>query len=152
MDKKEGYTLIELVISLSIIIILLSIGVGISSSIIKVKKDMYIKQEIYEVLDIIHYGKACASNLGEFGKIKFTMKDNTLEVKLTINDEIKRKVELDNLRLYKNYALDYMLHYKILFIKQDGTVECSTLIFKDSMDNRHVITISVGENNIRLKE
>lgn len=152
MDKKEGYTLIELVISISIIIILLSIGVGMSSSLIKVKRDMYIKQELYEVLDIIHYGKACATNLRETGKIKFTIKDNTLEVKLIINNKVKRKIELDNLRLYKNYVLDYMLHYKMLFIKQDGTVESCSLIFKDSMDNRHVISISVGENNIRLKE
>lgn len=123
-----------------------------SSSLLKIKRDMYIKQELYEVLDIIHYGKAYSTNLRKSGKIKFTMKDNTLEVKLIINDEIKRRIELDNLKLYKNYVLDYMLHYKMLFIKQDGTVESTTLIFKDSKDNRHIITISVGENNIRLKE
>ncbi|MBU5487546.1 prepilin-type N-terminal cleavage/methylation domain-containing protein [Clostridium sp. MSJ-8] len=152
MGKKYGYTLIELVVSMSIILILASIGIGASKYLLKIKKDMYIRQELYEVLDIIHYGKSYSVNSQQYGNIKFIMKDNILEVSLIINDETKRKIELDNLKLYKNYSLEYMMHYKMIFIKQDGTVESCTLIFKDSLDKMHVITISVGENNIRLKE
>lgn len=150
---KKGYTLIELIVVLSIIAIFSSIVVV---NIVKVKErleDIEFKNLEVEVKSLLSFGKAyCRKNkvpgqiiIGSDRKIiKFVVTDRYSPITKVIN--LDNDIEVgSNLRVSENLKQDANNISDEGFIKSAGTIT----ITNSSKTKRIDITISVGNDIIR---
>ncbi len=141
--KKEGYTLIELLITMAISIFLLSILSNFAKVVIEPMNKVKITAGVSEVYSLISYSKHyCRKNncLGTISinditdEIIFTDEDNNLIKKLEMPKELdvaaKAKVEVRNTGYLSN-----SLSIKLI----------------DLYGGNHYITISVGMDTVNIK-
>ena len=151
MMSRKGFTLIELVVSISLIMIIFSIGIG-GYKIYKGRyRDIEINQNLYEIEDTLSYGEIYCKNNKVDGI--FYVKQNSSGLIVGLKDRLDKKIrsiELSNsLRLDNN---NVNLNEMALNINSKGKIQPGSIKFKDIDGKKYELTVRVGVNLITIWE
>lgn len=142
--KKKGFTLIEVVVSIFIITILFSVGVSLSKFSHSLSDNMESSAYIYEIQNLLSYGKAICREKNEYGKI--TVKASKNEIRFIEGwDNIEKLVNIpEGMRIISSDIS--------VLITPDGKIsKGNTIKIIDKCGERHDITIGVGIDLITIK-
>jgi prepilin-type N-terminal cleavage/methylation domain-containing protein len=143
--KKFGFTLIETMISICILTILFSIGISQSKFGNNLIHDIEKTDYIYEIQNLISYGKAMCREKNKYGEIIIDSRKN--EIKFVEGwDSIEKSIKLP-----KEVAL--IPKNKSMLIGPEGKiVQGNTITLVDNYKEKQDITISVGGDLITIKD
>lgn len=149
--KKKGFTLIELVASLSILGIIFSIGSGSYKIYKSTYSDIKVNHALYEIEDTLSYGEIYCKNNKIAGVFYIKQNGNTLIVGLKdrLNNSIKQVKLSDSLFLDMNTNPS---KGQTLNINSDGKIQSGRIAFKDVNGKRYELTVRVGANLITIRE
>ena len=142
--KKTGFTLIEVVASLFILTILFGTGITLS----KLGRNMYsniiIDGYVYEIQNLLSYGKAICMEKNKYGKININTQTNEITFIERWDDIEKTIVIPKEIKIQKNLTV---------FINSGGKIEQgNTITLVDKFGDKHEIIIRVGVDLIVIKE
>ena len=149
--KKKGFTLIELVASLSILGIIFSFGSGSYKVYKSTYSDIKINHSLYEIEDTLSYGEIyCKSNKID-GIFYIEEKKNKLIVGLKdrLGNSINKVNISDSLSLYMNMDSSKI---KTLNINSNGKIQSGSIKFKAINGKKYELTVRVGANLITIRE
>lgn len=150
--KKRGATLIEIIAVLGILTIFLSIGVLGIKILKKRYEQVETKSYLYEIVNILSYGKVYCVNNNTYGNIKFINDENYLTVCLVVDINVVKSIEIrKNLKL-KPFNNGEDLKKISLNINPSGYVAPTTINLINEDNEIFKITIQVGGNVIVVKE
>ena len=143
--KKYGFTLIETVVSIFILSILFSIGVSLSKFGNTLLRDMENKSYVYEIQNLLSYGKAVCKEKNKYGKI--TVKSSENEIRFIEGwDNIEKIINVPKeIKIISNDIS--------VLITPDGKIsQGNTIKLIDKYGQRQDITIGVGVDLIVIKD
>jgi len=143
--KKYGFTLIETVVSIFILTILFSVGLSLSKLGINISKDVENTGYIYEIQNVLSYGKAVCRDKNKYGKI--TVKSNTNEIRFVEGwDNIEKIIKLPKeIKIISN-------DISVLITPNGKISKGNTIKLIDKEGQRQDITIGVGVDLIVIKD
>lgn len=146
--KRKGFTLIETMVSLFILSILFSIGITLNKFAIKLSNNMANTACVYEIQNILSYGKAVCREKNKYGKITIDPKTNQIRfVQGADKDDKIEKI----LNIPKDFSMDGK--YRSILITPKGKISKGTSIeLIDNSKKRQIITVGVGVDYIDLKD
>lgn len=143
--KRKGFTLIETMVSLFILSIIFSIGTSLNKFAINLSNNMGNTACVYEIQNILSYGKAVCREKNKYGKITIDPKKNQI-----------RFVEgFDKIEKILNIPSDLSMDgkYRSILITPKGKISKGTSIeLIDNYRRRQIITVGVGVDYIELKD
>lgn len=142
--KKDGFTLIEVVVSLFILSILFGTGISLGKLGGNIYYDINIDSYIYEVQNLLSYGKAVCNEKNQYGK--FNINTRTNEIAFIAGwDKIEKIIALPkDIKFQKNLNV---------FVTPEGKIEQgNTITLIDKNGDKYEITIRVGVDLIVIKE
>lgn len=148
MMRKEGYTLIELIIVLSIITLLSTVGFGGVKYFKDKIESLKLQNNVYEVRGLLSFAKSYCRKNEVVGNIAISKnkKDVVFEV-IERNHQLTKILNLDdNIKVTSNFQNGINNINKEGFIKTAGTI---TLSYKDKLIE---IKVSVGNDIIRVND
>lgn len=142
---KNGFTLIETIVSIFILTILFSIGVSLSKLASNLRADIENTGYIYEIQNLLSYGKAISKEKNEYGKI--TVKSSENEIRFmegggTIEKTIKLPEEI---KIINN-------DISVLVTPNGKISKGNTINLIDKYGKRQDISIGVGVDLIVIKD
>ncbi|AGX43678.1 type II secretion system protein [Clostridium saccharobutylicum] len=142
---KNGFTLIETIVSIFILIILSGICLTLYKFKNNLEVDMKDTAYVYEVQNLLSYGKAVCKEKNNYGKITVNGKIN--EIKFEEGwDGIEKKIVLPS-------ELKFISNNINLVITPEGKIEKgNTIIILDKFKKKHFITIRVGVDSISTED
>ena len=145
--KKCGFTLIETVVSIFILSILFSVGLSLSKLRSGLSSDMGNTAYVYEIQNLLSYGKAVCMEKNKSGKIVVACNENKIYfIDVRENAESKKTVDLPK---------EIRILSKIESMKIDGDgkiTQGNTITLLDNYGERQDITIGVGVDLIVIKD
>ena len=145
--KKCGFTLIETVVSIFILTILFSTGVSLSEMGNKLSHDMENTAYVYEIQNLLSYGKAVCMETNKSGKIVVNPSENNIYF-IDTWDNVKSKKTVDLPKKIRIFAKN-----KSIKIDRDGKMtQGNTITLLDNYGERQDITIGVGVDLIVIKD
>lgn len=160
--KKDGFTLIEVVLNLSIIMIIFSTLLSISRFGIKIIHDVKVQTCVYEIRDFLSYAKSACASRNCYGKIIIDYNNNLIKIRvkekdgIIFNEEDIKIINLPENTLFITASEDKNLRekgMKELSISKDGKIETgyTISIFDYDSKEKYDISIGVGNDIITLK-
>lgn len=142
--KKDGFTLIEVVVSLFILVILFGTGISLGKLGSNIYYDITIDSYVYEVQSLLSYGKALCKEKNQYGKFNINTKTNEIAF-IERWDNIEKTIVLPkDIKFQKNLTV---------FVTPEGKIEQgNTITLIDKNGNKYEITIRVGVDLIVIKE
>lgn len=142
--KREGFTLIETVVSIFILTILFSVGISLNKCAINLSNNMENADCVYEIQNILSYGKAVCREKNKYGKITIDPMKN--EIRFVEGTDKIEKI----LNIPKNISIDG--NYKSILITPQGKISRGlSIVLIDNCLERQSITIGVGVDYIDVK-
>ena len=143
--KKDGFTLIETMVSIFILTILLSVGISQSKFGNNLEHGMEKAAYVYEIQNLLSYGKAVCREKNKYGKIVIDSSRNEIRF-IEGWDNIEKIIKLPEEIIIIN-------RYKSISITSDGKIaQGFTIELIDKYREKQDITISVGVDLITIKE
>ena len=143
--KKYGFTLIETVISIFILTILISVGLSESKFGNNLAYVMEKTSYVYEIQNILSYGKAVCKEKNKYGKIVIDSSKNEIRF-IEGWDNIEKIVKLPEEIIIIN-------RYKSIQITSEGKIaQGVTIELIDKYREEQDITIGVGVDLITIKD
>lgn len=143
--KNYGFTLIETIVTIFILTILFSVGVSLSKFGSNLRHDMENSAYVYEIQNLLSYGKAVCREKNKYGEI--IVSSNKNEIKFIEGfDNIEKTVKLPK-------EITIVNRYICILITPDGKISRGTTI--ELIDKHRVkqdITIGVGVDLIIIKD
>lgn len=142
--KKQGFTLLEIIISIFILIILFSVGVALNKWSKSLSLDIRYTGYTYEMQNLLSYGKAVCREKNKYGKI--TVKANKNEIRFVEGwDGIEKVINLPK-------DIQIISEDISMLVTPDGKIsKGGTIKIKDKNGERQDITIGVGVDLIVIK-
>ena len=151
MIRKKGFTLVELVASLSILAIILSIGTGGYKLYKEIYSDIEINQNLYEIEDVLSYGEIYCKNNSIDGI--FYIKEHDSGLIVGIKDRLNNKIRSTNLSGFISlYGYNGSSKERTLNINKLGKIQPGSIKLKDINGNKYELTVRVGANLITIWE
>jgi len=143
--KKYGFTLIETVVSIFILTFLFSIGISLSKLGSDLSHDMDNTAYVYEIQNLLSYGKAVCKDKNKYGKI--TVKSSENEISFIEGwDNIEKIIKLpQEIKIINN-------DISVLITSSGKISQGNTIKLIDKYWQRQDITIGVGVDLIVIKE
>ena len=143
--KKYGFTLIETVVSIFILTILFSVGVSLSKLGSNLLHDMENKAYVYEIQNLLSYGKAVCKEKNKYGKI--TVKSSRNEIRFIEGwDNIEKIINVPKeIKIINN-------DISVLITPNGKISKGTTIKLIDKYGERQDITIGVGVDLIDIKD
>ena len=143
--KKDGFTLIETTVSIFILTVLFSVGISQSTFGNNLVYSMEKTACVYEIQNILSYGKAVCKEKNKYGKIVIDSSKNEIRF-IEGWDDIEKIVKLPTEIIIIN-------KYKSIQITSEGKIaQGITIELIDKYRERQDITISVGVDLITIKD
>lgn len=143
MIRKRGFTLIETIASISILLIFMSISISMYKLKASLESDINVTDYIYEIQNLITYGKSVCKEKENYGKIIVSTKDNN--IRFVENwDNIEKSVNLP-------YDLKVISQFTVYITPQGKLEKGNTISLLDKDKKRYEITIGVGVDIITIK-
>jgi hypothetical protein len=141
--KRYGFTIIETVVSIFIITILFGVGISLSKFGRNLSNDIQNRACIYEIQNLLTYGKAVCSEKNKYGKV--TVKSSKNEIRFIEGwDSIEKIVILPK-------EMQIISGDISVFITPDGKIsKGNTIKIIDKNGERQDITIGVGVDLIDI--
>ncbi|NFK73988.1 prepilin-type N-terminal cleavage/methylation domain-containing protein [Clostridium botulinum] len=141
--KKKGFTLIEVIASLSIILIIFSLTLSVKDIYSTISNDIESKSALYDVENLLSYSKAYCKKNKKSGEIQI--------------DNIRNRIlfEKDGLTTVKKVILPR----KIRIISKNDCIQVTsnghikqgkTILFQDNKNNIYKVTIATGIDPINI--
>lgn len=144
--KKAGFTLIETVVSIFILTILFSVGTSLNKFGDNLSSDMKNTAYIYEIQNLLSYGKAVCREKNKYGKITIHYKKQQIRF-IEGADNIEKVINMP-----EEISIDGEKYLSIL-ITPDGKISKGiTIELRDENKEKHTITIGVGVDFIVIKD
>lgn len=144
--KKNGFTLIETMVSIFILTVLFSIGTSLNKLGSNLSKDMKNTVYVYEIQNLLSYGKAVCREKNKYGKITIDSRNN----------QIRFIERTDNIEKIINMPKEISINeerYQSIFITPDGKISRGiTIELIDDYKEKYDITIGVGVDLIVIKD
>ncbi|MDY4079629.1 MAG: prepilin-type N-terminal cleavage/methylation domain-containing protein [Clostridium sp.] len=138
---KKGFTLVELIVVLSLILIISSFSFISLKSFLETKNKIKTKEFLYEIEDMISYGRSYCINNNISGSFVMVENENTQELIFKIENDVIRKEKYDKtLEIYeknKVYPLSTVIN-----IESDGTITSKTIYLKNKNNEKYKISIT----------
>ena len=143
--NRYGFTLIETVVSIFIITILFSVGISLSKFGSNLSHDMENTAYVYEIQNLLSYGKAVCMEKNKYGKITVKSSENKLRF-IEGWDNIEKIINLPKeIKIISNDIS--------VLITPDGRIsQGNTIKLIDKYGQRQDITIGVGVDLIVIKD
>lgn len=143
--RKYGFTLIEIVVSIFILTILFSLCLSLSKFKKNLSDDIENTGYIYEIQNLLSYGKAVCKEKNKYGKI--TVKASENEIRFIEGlDNIEKIIKLPKEIKIINNDISVL-------ITPDGKIsKGNTIKLIDECRRRQDITIGVGVDLIVIKD
>ena len=144
--KKNGFALIETMVSIFILTILFSVGISLNKLGSNLSKDIKNTAYVYEIENLLSYGKAVCREKNKYGKITIDSKKNQIRF-IEGADNIEKIIDMP-----KEISIDEE-KYLSIFITPDGKISRGiTIELRDDYKEKHAITIGVGVDLIVIKD
>lgn len=143
--KKDGFTLIEMVVSIFILTILFNVGISLNKFGSNLLDDMKNTACVYEIQNILSYGKAVCRDKNKYGKITVDSRKN----------EIRFVAEAGKIEKIINLPKEISIvdRYTSILITPDGKISNGTTIaLVDEHREKQDITIGVSVDLIVIKD
>ena len=145
MKKKYGFTLIETVASIFILTILFTVGLILSKLGNDLAHDMENTEYVYEIQNLLSYGKAVCKEKNKYGKI--TVKASINEIRFIEGwDNVEKVVKLS--KEIKIISKDI----SVLITPNGKISKGDTIQLIDKYNQKQDITIGVGVDFIDIKD
>lgn len=148
MNKKTGFTIIELIVVIFIITIVITGGLGMIASFQKIREKENINNAIYEVVDTLSYAKAyCRKNSRE-GVVGINTKEDFIDFSFDrYNYKFKKVYMPKDIKLVSNFTSGTKIKIsKDGYINNSGSIEV-----RYKKKTVATITVSVGNDIINIK-
>ncbi|NFG62157.1 prepilin-type N-terminal cleavage/methylation domain-containing protein [Clostridium sp. CMCC3677] len=141
--KKKGFTLIEVIASLSIILIIFSLTLSVKDIHSTISNDIESKSALYDVENLLSYSKAYCKKNRKSGEIQIDNirnrilfgKDGLTTVKQVV---LPRKIRI----ISKNDCIQ---------VRSNGHIkQGKTIVFQDNKNNIYKVTIATGIDPINI--
>ena len=142
---KRGYTLIELIIVLTIIAILMLPTLNISKSYIETIRRVKGKSIINEISNLISYSKYYCRHYDSCGLIQV----NSSEGKITFKDTSKKSKTIKSIVLEDGFKFT---RNNSLSINKIGHIQSDTIRIIDKGGKVYRVTISTGVDTVNIYE
>lgn len=137
MMKRNGFTLIEVIVSIFILTILFGVGTSLGKFGVNISNDMESLGYVYEIQNLLSYGKAVCREKNNEGKIDINYRKNQLRF-VDGWDDIEKIVTLP-----KGFMI--ISGDANLFITNNGKIARGyTIKIVDKQGKEHDIVIRVG--------
>lgn len=141
--NRRGYTLIELMVVISIMLVLLSLGLKVKSSIDKIINKTRMESSVNDICNLLSYGKHYCKLNYISGAIEF----NKTTGEITLYEDVKNGKEIKRSKLQKGVQFISDLKFKVNSV---GNLQAGTIYIKDKYGKISKITISVGIDTINI--
>lgn len=143
MSKNRGYTLLELMVVISIILIISSLGLKIKNSIDKVMNEARMESSINDICNILSFGKYyCKVN-----SIEGVIEINRDTGQIILYEDVRNGKVIKNTTLAKGVSFLSNLKLKVTDV---GNLQADTIYIKDRYGKVSRITISVGIDTVNV--
>jgi len=143
--KRYGFTLIETIVSIFILNILLCVGLCLSKLENNLSHDIENTAYVYEIQNLISYGKAICKEQNKIGKILVKYKDNQIRF-IGGDGKIEKTINLPNeIKIINN-------DITVLITSSGKISQGNTIKLVDEYGERQEITIGVGVDLIVIKD
>lgn len=142
--KKEGFTLIELIISLFILTILFGSGVSLGQLGSNIHYHLTIDSYLYEIQSLLSYGKAVCKENNQYGKFNIDTKTNKITF-IEGWDGIEKTIVLPK-------EIKFQKSINVFVTPQGKIDQGNTIVLIDKNNCRYEIVIRVGVDLIVIKE
>lgn len=151
--KKNGFTLVEVSVYLSILAVVLTIFLQSFNFLKTIKDNIIIEKDINKIHSFLTLGKSISKERKATGKISYNEEKNILLYEATyfLNEEIQKVNISENLENVEIKSINGNVGSLLINDKGLITTPC-TIAIKDSRDIEHKITISIGGGTIDVKE
>ena len=143
--KKDGFTLIETMVSIFILTILFSVGLSLSKLGSTLSQDIERTAYVYEIQNLLSYGKAICMDQNKCGEI--TVKSNTNEIRFIGGEgKIEKVINLPK-------EIKIISNDTCVLITQSGKIsKGNTIKLVDKYGEKQAITIGVGVDLVVIKD
>lgn len=139
---KKGFTLVELIVVLSLILIISSFSFISLKSFLETKNKIKTKEFLYEIEDMITYGRSYCINNNISGRFVIVENKNTQELIFEIGKGVIRKVEYDKtLEIVYEKKKVYPLSI-VINIQSNGSITSNTIYLKNKNNEKYKISIT----------
>lgn len=143
--NKYGFTLIETIVSIFILTILFSVGISLSKLGIKLSNNMENSGYVYEIQNLLSYGKAVCKDKNKYGKITVNHIENEIRF-IEGGDNIVEIIKLPKeIRIINN-------DISVLIDPNGQIAQGNTIKLIDKYGQRQDITFGVSVDLIVIKE
>ncbi|WP_315080420.1 prepilin-type N-terminal cleavage/methylation domain-containing protein [uncultured Clostridium sp.] len=141
--KKKGFTLIEVIASLSIIIIIFSLTLSIKDIHSTISNDIESKSALYDVENLLSYSKAYCKKNKKNGEIQIDNIRNRILFGENAKKTVKQVVLPEEIKIIgKNDCIQ---------VRSDGHIkQGKTIVFQDNKNNIYKVTIATGIDPINI--
>lgn len=138
---KKGFTLVELIVTLSIILFISSFSVMSLNSFLEAKNNIKTKEFLYEIEDIISYGRSYCINNNVSGRFVIMEMENTQEILFETGNINIRKREYDKVMEIdeKNKKYPLIIRFNI---ESNGNIQSKSIHLKNKDNKRYKISIT----------
>ncbi|MHC1682553.1 MAG: type II secretion system protein [Clostridiaceae bacterium] len=139
IKKKSGFTLIEVLISISIILTMTSVSLNAYKNTIKLKDSLVISEEQNRLMAFMLNCKAfCASN-NKAGIVYLDMENNQLLFEVDLNDVMVFKLQ-DGLKFYEGIRTS-----NLAYVGSNGKLKVyGALQIEDTSGKKHSVNFNVA--------
>lgn len=143
--KRKGFTLIETIVSIFILTILFSVGTSLSKLASNLSNDMDNIAYVYEIQNLLSYGKALCRDKNKYGKITIDPMKNQIRF-VEGADKIEKIINVP-----KEISIDGK--YRSILITPNGKISKGTsIILIDNYREKQTLTVGVGVDFISIND
>ena len=143
MKKTQGYTFIEMLVSMFLILCILSCGLKFYKTGKSIKNILMIKKYTYEIQNLLSYGKSVCREKKKTGKVLLDSKRNIIRFVEGFDSIEKTVIIPKQFKVFPNFTY---------YILEDGRINGSnTINIMDENNVCHKITIKTGVDTITIK-
>lgn len=150
--KKQGFMLIEVMVTLVIILTLLSIGISGAKSYKNYIQATKTKDFIYEVNDFLNFAKVFCARKGESGKVLISQENDSIGFCFYHQGKINRKCNIGyglGLKIFFNNRIVDKIEEKV---QNNGYIEANTIYFLQGEKVNYKLVIRPAANLIKIEE
>ncbi|MBE6052017.1 MAG: hypothetical protein E7214_15570 [Clostridium sp.] len=150
--QKNGFMLIEVLVTLTIVLTLLVIGVGGIKTYKSYMKSVKSRDFVYEINEFFDYAKVYCAKRRKNGSIVIANKGDKIELDFYSEDKLNKKCNIGcgfNLDIFFNNKIVDKVYEKV---QDNGYIEANSIYFIKGEKVKYKLVIRPAANLIKVEE